>query len=103
RRRLGEILMDAGVLDEMQLKAALSEQRKWGGKLGRTLVEMGFVDEDSMTLALSRQLNLPVGNLDGQGPPAEVVQSTRVDSAARPRPTPGRRTLGCPSDASRPS
>ena len=83
RRRLGEILRDAGVVTEIQLDAALQEQRKWGGKLGRTLVEMGFVDEDSMTLALSRQLNLPLLNLDKATLPQDVVQWLRVDLAER--------------------
>lgn len=83
KRRLGEILKDAGVLTELQLNAALSEQRKWGGRLGRTLVEMGFVDETSMMLALSRQLNLQVVDLDKTILPAEIVKVLRVDIAER--------------------
>ena len=83
KRRLGEILIDAGLIDELQLKAALSEQRKWGGKLGRTLVEMNFVDEESMAAALSRQLNLPRVDLDRMQLPADVVQWLRVDIAER--------------------
>ena len=83
KRRLGEILKDAGVLTELQLNAALSEQRKWGGRLGRTLVEMGFVDETSMMLALSRQLNLPVVDLDKAILPGEIAKVLRVDIAER--------------------
>ncbi|MFL5318127.1 MAG: hypothetical protein ACJ790_00625, partial [Myxococcaceae bacterium] len=83
KRRLGEILKDAGVLTDLQLNAALSEQRKWGGRLGRTLVEMGFVDEDSMMLALSRQLNLPVVDLDRAPLATDVVKLMRVDIAER--------------------
>lgn len=83
KRRLGEILMDAGLLSEAQLKAALQEQRKWGGKLGLTLVEMGVVDENSMAHALSRQLNLPVVDLDTLRLPASVVQLLRIDVAER--------------------
>lgn len=83
KRRLGEILKDAGVLTELQLNAALSEQRKWGGRLGRMLVEMGFVDEDSMMLALSRQLNLPLVDLDRVVLPPEVAKLMRVDIAER--------------------
>lgn len=83
KRRLGEILMDAGIVTELQLNAALSEQRKWGGKLGRTLVEMGFVDENSMTVALSRQLQLPAVDLDKAEIPSETVQFLRVDIAER--------------------
>lgn len=83
RRRLGELLIDAGVLDEGRLKAALGEQKKWGGKLGRTLVEMGFVDEDSMMRALSRQLNLQAMDLDSAALPGSVVQLMRVDLCER--------------------
>jgi len=83
KRRLGEILKDAGLITELQLKAALSEQRKWGGKLGRTLVEMRFVDETSMATALSRQLNLPLVDLDALKLPGDVVSSLRVDVAER--------------------
>ncbi len=83
RRRLGELLIDAGVLDESRLKAALGEQKKWGGKLGRTLVEMGFVDEDSMMRALSRQLNLQALDLDAVSLPSSIVQLLRVDLCER--------------------
>ncbi|HLL56133.1 MAG TPA: hypothetical protein VK447_21400 [Myxococcaceae bacterium] len=83
KRRLGEILMDAGLIDELQLKAALSEQKKWGGKLGRTLVEMGFVDEESMVLALSRQLGIPAVDLDKLNLPEDIVQWMKLDVAER--------------------
>jgi type IV pilus assembly protein PilB len=83
KRRLGEILVTAGLISDLQLKAALAEQRKWGGKLGRTLVEMGFVDEPSMVVALSHQLRLPMIDLDKVELPAQVVQFLRVDIAER--------------------
>jgi type IV pilus assembly protein PilB len=77
------LLIDAGVLDESRLKAALGEQKKWGGKLGRTLVEMGFVDEDSMMRALSRQLSLQALDLDAVSLPSSLVQLLRVDLCER--------------------
>lgn len=83
KRRLGELLQAAGLISELQLKAALSEQRKWGGKLGRTLVEMGFVEETAMAAALSRQLQLPLVDLDKVSIPADVTQWLRVDIAER--------------------
>lgn len=83
KRRLGEILRDAGLINDLQLNAALSEQRKWGGKLGRTLVEMGFVDEQSMTVALSRQLQIPLVDLDNHPVAPDAVQFLRVDIAER--------------------
>lgn len=83
RRRLGELLIEAGVLDPTQLQAALAEQKKWGGKLGRTVVEMGFVDEDSMVRALSRQLKMPVVDLDTLEIPAGVTHILTVDLCER--------------------
>jgi hypothetical protein len=64
RKRLGEILVQAGVLAEPQLRAALNEQRRWGGPLGRVLVDMKLISEEAMVQALSHQLNLPAVNLD---------------------------------------
>lgn len=83
RRRLGELLIEAGVLDQTQLQAALAEQKKWGGKLGRTVVEMGFVDEDSMMRALSRQLKLPVVDLDNIKLAATVTGLLKLDLCER--------------------
>ena len=64
RKRLGEILVEAGVLADAQLRAALAEQRRWGGPLGRILVDMKLITEDAMVAALSHQLNFPSVNLD---------------------------------------
>jgi type IV pilus assembly protein PilB len=75
--------MDAGLLTETQLRSALAEQRKWGGKLGLTLVQMGFVDESSMVHALSRQLAIPTVDLDAHTPSPVALQALRVDIAER--------------------
>jgi len=65
RKRLGELLLEAGVIDKLQLQSALGEQRKFGAPLGRVLVEMHLVSEDAMVNVLSRQLNLPSIQLNG--------------------------------------
>ena len=41
RPRLGEILVSAGIIDEMQLTSALGEQSRWGRRLGVTLIKLG--------------------------------------------------------------
>jgi hypothetical protein len=73
RKKLGEILVQAGVLNDTQLRAALNEQRRWGGPLGRILVDMKLITEDSMVQALSHQLNLPAVNLDQRNIEAAVL------------------------------
>lgn len=71
--RLGDLLVKAKVINESQLKAALAEQQKWGGKLGELLVRMSFLTEDMLVKALSKQLTIPSVNLDTfQGIPPHV-------------------------------
>lgn len=80
--RLGELLLKANVLQEGQLKLALAEQQKWGGKLGEILVRMNLLTEDLLVKALSKQLGLPLVNLDTiQGLPPHVKQKVPVDTA----------------------
>ncbi|XXF81461.1 general secretion pathway protein GspE [Myxococcaceae bacterium GXIMD 01537] len=83
KRRLGEILLDAGLLTEPQLLSALAEQRKWGGRLGHTLVQLGFVNEGAMAHALSHQLDLPTVDLDEFEPAGPVNALLRVELAER--------------------
>lgn len=71
--RLGDLLVKAKVVSESQLKAALAEQQKWGGKLGELLVRMNFLTEDMLVKALSKQMNVPAVNLEAiPGIPAHV-------------------------------
>jgi hypothetical protein len=64
RKKLGEILVDAGVLQEDRLRAALLEQRQRGGPLGRLLVQMSYISEEVLVVALSQQLNFPTVDLE---------------------------------------
>ncbi|MDY7229424.1 hypothetical protein [Hyalangium rubrum] len=87
--KLGELLIKANVLQEGQLKAALAEQAKWGGKLGEILVRMSLVSEDILVRALSKQLNIPAVNLDAVQmiPPhvrAKIPAQTARDFAVLP-------------------
>jgi type IV pilus assembly protein PilB len=79
RKRLGELLVQAGVIDELQLKSALGEQRKWGRPLGQTLVELGFVEENTLMSLLSTQLNIPAIALDQVTPSAQAIQHLDYD------------------------
>lgn len=81
RKRIGEILVQAGVLDNAGLRAALAEQRRWGGPLGRTLVDMRLVTEEALVRALSQQLNFPIADLDRIDIPQDVLALVPVELA----------------------
>ncbi len=61
--RLGDVLVNSGVISEEQLQKGLELQKGSGRKLGETLVDEGLVTEENITNALSSQLNLDVIDL----------------------------------------
>jgi hypothetical protein len=62
--KLGDLLLKARAITDVQLKAALSEQQKWGGRLGEILVRMNILTEEMLVKALSKQLAIPAVNLE---------------------------------------
>lgn len=47
KKRLGDMLVEAGLITEDQLMQALEEQKTRGTKLGETLMAMGFISQES--------------------------------------------------------
>ncbi|MHB1846343.1 MAG: GspE/PulE/PilB domain-containing protein, partial [Deltaproteobacteria bacterium] len=82
-RQLGQILLDAGILDELQLRSALGHQRQWGGRLGRILVEMKFIDEAALASTLAKQMGLRSIRITGEGLSRDIVRSVPQAVAER--------------------
>ncbi|MBI2069256.1 MAG: Flp pilus assembly complex ATPase component TadA [Elusimicrobia bacterium] len=59
RLRIGDVLLEQGLINQEQLDRALTIQKQTGGMLGEILVKNGFVSEEQLTKALSRQFGLP--------------------------------------------
>ena len=81
RIKIGDLLVKAGVITDLQLRAALAEQGQWGGKLGDILVRMEFLTEEILVRALSKQTGIPRADLTGDPDraalsliPAEVAE-----------------------------
>ncbi len=55
RKRFGEILVEARVVDNHQLERALEKQKGTGRRLGQVLEQMGVVTERDIAAALARQ------------------------------------------------
>lgn len=79
RLKIGEMLLKAGLVDQLQLNAALAHQRQWGGRLGSVCVEMGFVDEDVLWKGLARQTGLVRAELSQLAISPAVLQRVPVD------------------------
>ena len=72
-RKLGDILIQQGVIDEEKLMAALSDQRAFGGKLGRTLVDLGYVTEEGYRIFYGQAMEDVKAWLAGQ--PVRVLRA----------------------------
>ncbi|MGY0617207.1 GspE/PulE family protein [Vibrio sp. FJH11] len=67
RKRLGDLLVEEGIVAEEQIQQALTSQRSTGQKLGDALIDLGFITEKQMLNFLSQQLGLPLIDL-GRAP-----------------------------------
>ncbi len=63
KTRLGDLLMQQGLISQDQLAEALEKQRRSGRKLGRVLAENGFASDDEVSAALAYQLQVPLVDL----------------------------------------
>jgi type IV pilus assembly protein PilB len=81
--RLGDILVQAGLIDELQLHTALAEQERWGNRLGVALVKLGMIDEQELLRALSRKLGAPAVRLQGKRIDPAVLALVPRDLAQR--------------------
>ncbi|HYH97098.1 hypothetical protein [Hyalangium sp.] len=54
RNRIGELLVKARVIDELQLRSALARHDQWGGRLSRVVTDMGLAKEDTVLNAIAQ-------------------------------------------------
>ena len=93
--KLGELLIEAGVIDRTQLAQALQHQRTYGGRLGTNLVELGIIDEKTVSSVLAKQMSIPsatAAQLDRCDPAA--LRLLRAEVAERLRAVPLREDAG---------
>ena len=63
-KRIGELLVERGLITPRQLERALERQRSTGQFLGAILVGMGVIREEALLEAMSRQFGIPCEPLD---------------------------------------
>ncbi len=74
-RRLGQILVDLGSINDDQLEMLVEEQSQSSGLIGRIAVNMGLVSDDELVEALGEQFGLKTLDLEGQVPPPECREA----------------------------
>ena len=81
RKKLGQILVEAGLIDEQALDKALEIQNIEKKKIGEILIEMGVADDMVIAKALSAQLKIPLVRLAQREIPEEIISLVPYDLA----------------------
>ena len=74
RQNLGEMLVAANLIDEVQMQIALAEQKQTGKRFGSTLLELKFIDENVLAAFLSKQIDVPCISLLHVDVPKKVLR-----------------------------
>lgn len=81
--RLGELLLDAGVISQANLDAALREQKASHLRLGEILIKDGYLTENNLAEALCSQLDLLFVSLATVRPQQEALALIPENVASR--------------------
>ncbi|HEX6163072.1 MAG TPA: ATPase, T2SS/T4P/T4SS family, partial [Vicinamibacterales bacterium] len=83
RKKLGECLIQAGLITEDDLQAALTEHKRTGERLGAVLVRLNLATERQIAKALAYQLGFPYLNLSENPPDPTIVTLIPKDVALK--------------------
>ena len=76
--KLGEILIELGLLEKANLVRALKAQHELGDKLGDILIKLGMIKEEERVKALSTQLDLPM--IEKSDFPSEPLFTSKISA-----------------------
>ncbi|MCE5195450.1 MAG: Flp pilus assembly complex ATPase component TadA [Nitrospiraceae bacterium] len=84
--KLGDILIQQGIITKEQLKTALAEQKAHPSdqkRIGSYLIDLGYLTEEDITKALGIQFNLPVMTIEGMRIKSEVIDLVTENMAKK--------------------
>ncbi len=73
-KKLGELLLQEGLIEPEQLNRALEEQRHSGERIGAVLIKLGYITDAALVEFLSRQFRVPAINPAGLSIPKDIVE-----------------------------
>ncbi len=74
KRKLGDLLVAAGVLSPDQLTLALDRQRHTRKKLGEAIIDLRILTEEAILLTLASQLRIELVDLDAVEPDFDILK-----------------------------
>ncbi len=85
---LGQILLGAGLITEVQLEMALKKHFETGQRLGQCLISMNLVSSEDVGRMLEKRLNVPYFSLKKWRPSREVLRMFTFDFVSAHRVVP---------------
>ncbi len=83
KKKLGEILIESGLITEDQLNNAILLQTGKNKRLGKVLVELGYANEEQIAETVSKQLSLQLVNCDDYSPSGQLLSLVPRETAER--------------------
>ncbi len=82
-KKIGELLVEKGILEEEALQQCLTEQQKSGQKLGDILLGRKLITEDQLVEVMAQRLKMPKITLESLIIDPHVIKSLPVELARR--------------------
>ncbi|UCC44549.1 MAG: Flp pilus assembly complex ATPase component TadA [Candidatus Zixiibacteriota bacterium] len=83
RKKLGDILLERGLITSQQLNEALQAQANTGVRIGETLVKTGVITEDQLVETIAQRLSIPKISLNSMVVDPAVMRRVPVEVARR--------------------
>lgn len=83
RKKIGELLIDMNIINQLQLDQALEEQKRTGWKLGACLIHLRLITEEQLADVLAAQLEVPRVLLENFQFNANIVRMVPEDIARK--------------------
>ncbi|HEX6975893.1 MAG TPA: ATPase, T2SS/T4P/T4SS family [Vicinamibacterales bacterium] len=83
RKKIGECLIQAGLITDDDLQVALAEHKRTGERVGAVLVRLNLATEKQITKALAYQLGFPYTSLVDEPPDPEAIVLIPKDVALK--------------------
>lgn len=74
QKRLGDLLLEAGLITGEQLQSAITHQKIAKGRLGSNLVALGYITEDTLVEFLSQQMQVARMDVRHLDIPADLLR-----------------------------
>ena len=79
QKKIGELLLQEGLISQEQLSRALEDQSQSGERVGAALIKLGYISEEVLAEFIAKQFHVPQVNLSKLTIPKEVITIIPLD------------------------